>query len=269
MYKYVVNGHWALKGKTQNMLWIWHFVHWHDWDTFSFVCHKPPKHHVNIYKLYITMIRTFCPSQISKAEHCSHFLKNIWGGVNLLISHIKIMIQRKIISFNFQCQCQYNEDISYSLSHNYVSQSYFKIIKKYIVPMTISFSAYHHCMLQQYMNQKSSLYVIIYIRYQAFSIFVTHTKSLTPRKMAVSPLWRQIKVHNARNGILLYHCDAWFYIVLLTIYHYSIVAITYNALHRVAFPGFCKVWVLAVDNLNFKTYTSTEAICEFTPSWVG
>ena len=41
-------------------------------------------------------------------------------------------------------------------------------------------------------------------------------KSLTPRKMAVSTLWRYIKEHNTCNGILLSHCDSCFYIALLT-----------------------------------------------------
>ena len=40
--------------------------------------------------------------------------------------------------------------------------------------MTTSFLVYHDCMLWEYINQTSSLYVILCIRYQEFSIFVTH-----------------------------------------------------------------------------------------------
>ena len=56
------------------------------------------------------MILRICSYQILKNKQCSHFLKTIISIVNWLISHVKILVQRKFI-FNFQCY-QYNDDIS-------------------------------------------------------------------------------------------------------------------------------------------------------------
>ena len=57
------------------------------------------------------MILRICPNQILRNKQCSHFLKTIVSIVNWLISRVKIHVQRKYISFNFQCY-QYNDDIS-------------------------------------------------------------------------------------------------------------------------------------------------------------
>ena len=57
------------------------------------------------------MILRICPYQILKHKQCSHFPKTILSILNWLISRVKNYVQRKIISFNFQCY-QYNDDIS-------------------------------------------------------------------------------------------------------------------------------------------------------------
>ena len=57
------------------------------------------------------MILIICPYQILKNKQCSPLLKTILSIVNWLISRVKINVQRKFISFNFQCY-QYNDDIS-------------------------------------------------------------------------------------------------------------------------------------------------------------
>ena len=57
------------------------------------------------------MILTFCPSQILKDKYCSHFLTTILSVGNLLLLHVKIDAQRKILSFNLQCN-QYHDYLS-------------------------------------------------------------------------------------------------------------------------------------------------------------
>ena len=56
--------------------------------------------------------------QILKNKQCKHFLKTILSIVNWLISRVKIHVQRKSISFIFQCY-QYNDDIPYSISQTF------------------------------------------------------------------------------------------------------------------------------------------------------
>ena len=57
------------------------------------------------------MIPKICPYQILENNQSNHFLKTILSIVNWLMSHVKIHVKRKIISFNLQCY-QYNDDIS-------------------------------------------------------------------------------------------------------------------------------------------------------------
>ena len=61
------------------------------------------------------MILRICLSQISKNTQRRHFLKTILSIVNRLISRVKINVQRKIISFNLQCN-QNNDDIILQLT---------------------------------------------------------------------------------------------------------------------------------------------------------
>ena len=105
----LVQGSGLLRGRHKITLCIRQYV---CWDTvFSFTCLKSPIHHINIYKLYTKMILRICPNQILNNKQYSHFLKTIVSIVNWLISRVKIHVQRKFVSFNFQCY-QYNDDIS-------------------------------------------------------------------------------------------------------------------------------------------------------------